>query len=259
MYHLSNAVVVLIVVVVVFGTTLAGLALGRRVGHRPGVREEVGAAQAALLGFIALLLTFGLTMAVGRYENRRGAVAEEANAIGTTYLRAQTLAEPERTTSMGLLRSYADLRLALSRAEPAGAAFNRAAAASETVQRDLWRLAGQALDAAPVDTAPRLYVESLNEMIDMHTTRLAALADVIPSPVIFVQLFGGAIALGVLAMYLGIVGRSAAAAVLAAAMVSVILLVIVDLDRPVRGFITVPTTPLSSVRASMDQAPAAGP
>ena len=85
------------------------------------------------------------------------------------------------------------------------------------------------------------------------------MADVIPSPVIFVQLFGGAIALGVLAMYLGIVGRSAAAAVLAATMVSVILLVIVDLDRPVRGFITVPTTPLSSLRASMDQPPAAGP
>ena len=56
--------------------------------------------QAALLGLVALILAFGLTMAVGRYDSRRAAVVDDANAIGTTYLRAQTLREPIRTASL---------------------------------------------------------------------------------------------------------------------------------------------------------------
>jgi hypothetical protein len=64
------------------------------------VREPFAALQAALLGVIGLILAFGLALAVGRYESRRAAVVEEANNIGTTYLRAQTLAEPFRTASL---------------------------------------------------------------------------------------------------------------------------------------------------------------
>ena len=54
----------------------------------------MGSLQTALLGFVGLILAFGLALAVGRYETRRAIVVAEANAIGTTYLRAQTLAEP---------------------------------------------------------------------------------------------------------------------------------------------------------------------
>ena len=47
--------------------------------------------QGALLGFMGLVLAFGLSLALGRYESRRAAVVDDANTIGTTYLRAQTL------------------------------------------------------------------------------------------------------------------------------------------------------------------------
>ena len=59
--------------------------------------------QGALLGFMGLVLAFGLSLALGRYENRRAAVVDDANAIGTTYLRAQTLSEPMRSRSLALL------------------------------------------------------------------------------------------------------------------------------------------------------------
>jgi len=108
-------------------------------------------------------------------------------------------------------------------------------------------------------SAPRLYVESLNTMIDMHTTRLAPLADVIPEQVLDVQLFGGAVALGVLAVYLRVVGRGGVIAIVTATMISIVLVVIADLDRPERGFIHVPATSLDNVRASMQQPPALGP
>ena len=54
-------------------------------GAQSGLKEPLGIVQAALVGLVALLLAFGLTMAVGRYQARRDAVVLEANAIGTTY------------------------------------------------------------------------------------------------------------------------------------------------------------------------------
>jgi hypothetical protein len=80
---------------VIFAATGVGMFLGRRVRHLSGsLREPFGVLQAALLGVVGLLLAFGLSLAVSRYEDRRSNVVSEANAIGTTYLRAQTLSEP---------------------------------------------------------------------------------------------------------------------------------------------------------------------
>src|SRR6185369_6654366 len=124
--------------------------------------------QAALLGFMGLILAFGLSLAVGRYEARRQAVVVEANAIGTTYLRAQTLDEPIRTQSLGLLVSYTDAELQLSHVRPGTGEAAKAIATASALQRPLWRLAAQAVREQPVATAPRLYEDSLNNMIDQQ-------------------------------------------------------------------------------------------
>jgi hypothetical protein len=135
-------------------------------------------------------------------------VVEEANAIGTTYLRAQALA-------------------------------------------------GQALDAAPTASAPRLYVESLNQMIDLQTVRVAGLNNRVPGAILVLEVAGAAVALGLLEFYLAILGRGVLAVLLAAALVTLLLLVTFDLDRPTRGLIRIPSTPLTDLRASMAQPPAA--
>ncbi len=161
--------------VIVFGATAVGLFVGRRLRHRSeALREPLAVLQAALLGVVGLILAFGLALAVGRYEGRRAAVVDDANAIGTTYLRAQTLAEPMRSQSLDLLKQYTDASLALSGAVPTSPDAVAAVAVESRIQRDLWRLAGQALVGAPTDSAPRLYVDSLNAMIDMQTVRVAA-------------------------------------------------------------------------------------
>src|SRR4051794_26798265 len=147
----------------------AGLVVGRRLAGHPEHREPFGVLQGALIGFMGLVLAFGLSLAVGRDESRRADVVEEANAIGTTYLRAQTLAEPIRTDSLALLRTYTDISISLSRTVPGSAAAARAVARSEQQERRLWALAGQALDGAPEASAPRLYVEALNDMFDAQS------------------------------------------------------------------------------------------
>jgi hypothetical protein len=213
--------------------------------------------EAALVGLVALLLAFGLSMAVGRYQSRRDAVVLEANAIGTTYLRAQTLAEPMRSQSLELLKQYGDERIALSESVPDTKRFDDAASKSVEIQNSLWALAGDALNRDPVASAPRLYVETLNEMIDAHTTRIAALDNRIPPPVLWLQILASALALGFLGMFLASHESGVFMALLAAGLVAVMLLVIFDLDRPERGLITIPDGPIVAVRASMDAPPAA--
>jgi hypothetical protein len=242
----------------VLGSTLLGIATGRRLrAHADALREPFGVLQAALLGLVALLLAFGLTMAVGRYDARRAAVVEQANAIGTTYLRAQTLREPLRGRSLEQLVRYTDSTIALSEAVPGSAASREAIAEGARLQRSLWRLAGEALSGSPSDSAPRLYVETLNEMIDMQTVQVSALNNRVPTSVLVVEVVGAAAALGLLALYLAILARGVLTVVLAAAFVSVLLLITFDLDRPVRGLVRVPDTPLVALRASMELPPAA--
>ena len=92
---------------VLLGATGLGIFLGHRVRHlSDSLKEPFGILQGALLGLVGLLLAFGLSLAVSRYEARRANVVSAANAIGTTYLRAQTLPEPIRSRSLDLLVSY---------------------------------------------------------------------------------------------------------------------------------------------------------
>ena len=172
-FRLNTWVLLLLLALIMVGATLAGLAFGRRVGTRSNnLREPLGILQGALIGFMGLVLAFGLSLAVGRYESRRGDVVTEANTIGTTYLRAQTLAEPLRTESLALLRSYTDTSIALAETVPDTASYRRELVTSSQYQNQLWALAGQALNDQPEASAPRLYVETLNEMFDAQSVRV---------------------------------------------------------------------------------------
>ncbi len=258
LFNLSSLALFLLVAAILFGATIIGILIGRSIGsRRDTLREPLTVVQAALVGLVALLLAFGLAMAVDRYQSRRAAVVSQANAIGTTYLRAQTPAEPMRSESMDLLKQYADAAIALGSTKPDSSAFEAASAAQVALEQQLWGLAGDSLKEAPQDSAPRLYAESLNEMIDAHTTRVASLDNRVPGPVLWVQLLAAALGLGMLGMLLASHDRGVFMALLATALVTVILLVIFDLDRPHRSLIKVPQAPLVSTRASMDLPPAA--
>ena len=248
----------LIIFGIVGAATAAGFLTGRYLReHEARLREPFGVLQAALLGLVGLLLAFGLSLALGRYEDRRAATVTEANAIGTSYLRSQLLAEPARGRSLRLWPQYADLALQVSREVPDSAAMRRTTAAQDVLQRRLWRLAGQAVGAAPLASAPRLYIENLNPTFDAQLARLSALNNRVPGAVLALEVFGAAVALGLLALHISLLGRGFVAMLAAAVLVTLLLLVIFDLDRPTRGLIKVPSTPLQSVRASMVPPPAA--
>ena len=247
----------------VFGLICAAMAVGHLLGRRwrvrsQSLREPFAILQTALLGVVGLLLAFGLALAMGRHETRRAAVVDDANAIGTTFLRAQTLAEPMRSRSLDLIERYTSTSIELSSSIPGSEPEEEAVAQGKRLQRELWALANDALVAAPQDSAPRLYVESLNEMIDMQTVRVSAVNNRVPPPVLTLELVGAAAALGLLACYMAILGRGVTALLLAAVLLTSLLLVTFDLDRPTRGVIRVPSAPLTTLHDSMLLPPAAG-
>jgi hypothetical protein len=257
-FSLSSWELGLLIFGVIGGAAAVGVAAGRVARSRAdSYREPIGVLQGALLGVVGLILAFGLSLAVGRYQDRRGDVVADANTIGTTYLRAQTILEPQRTASLDLLRRYNDLAIRLTYERPGSTALARTTAAQGAIQQQLWRLAGQSLNRSPTDSAPRLYVQTLNEMIDQQTVRVAGLNNRVPDAVLWLELIGAAFAVGLLGLHLATLGKGVVPVFAAAALVSLLVLVTFDLDRPTRGLIEVPAAPLLAQRATMSLPPAA--
>jgi len=258
--RLSSPALIVVLLAVIMGSSLAGLLVGRsRREHHHGLKESSGVLQGALLGFMGLVLAFGLSLALGRYEDRRADVVDDANTIGTTYLRAQTLSEPMRSQSLPLLVRYTDAETRLTDEIAGSDAAEETIAQGAALQDQLWALAGKAVNKDPTASAPRLYEDSLNAMIDQQTVRVAGLSNRVPTEVLLLELIGAAGAMFLVGLHVGLLGRSLTPLLLAAGLVTFLLFVNFDLDRPTRGFIEVPDSPLVALRASMDKPPAYEP
>src|SRR5256886_2989435 len=119
-FRLSTWELWLIIAGIVLGFVAMGYLAGRFLReHAETLREPVGIVQGAFFALVGLILAFGLTLAIGRYDSRRAAVVDDANAIGTTYLRAQTLAQPTRSNPLQRLRQPVHPSLRPSTAVPA--------------------------------------------------------------------------------------------------------------------------------------------
>jgi hypothetical protein len=256
-FTLNSLVLGIILTAIVFGATILGLWVGHRLRSRGDVhRESLSVLQGTMLGVVGLLLAFGLALAVGRYETRLLANVNDANAIGTAYLRAQTIAEPMRSESMRLMVDYTDAEILLATSVPGSAEAAAAADTGSALAQQLWTQAGRALAGDPTGSATRLYVESLNDMIDQQTVHVAALGNRVPSTVLFLEVLAAGAALGFLAAYLALLGRGIIPVLIGAGLVTALLFVTFDLDRPTRGLINVEPTALIAQRQAMDLPPA---
>jgi hypothetical protein len=156
---------------------LASLALegGYRFGRWRHARASdekeapVGAMVGSILGLLAFLLAFTFGLAASRFDARRQTVLEEANAIGTTYLRTKLLPEPQRTQTAKLLREYVDVRIGVVQEHKVADALKR----SEELQTLLWAEAVRASENKNgTAEMTALFVQSLNETINVHAKRV---------------------------------------------------------------------------------------
>ena len=206
----------------------------------------------SILGLMAFLLAITMGMASDRFDTRRGLVLAETNAIGTAYLRAGYLSEPASTESQALLREYVPHRIATSDPAQVAASIER----SEEIQAELWTIAEEVARTEGNDVVA-LYIESVNEVIDLHTTRVVAgVYSRVPPTILWLLVAGVILSLGLVGYNAGLDRRRSPliAIVLVVALGAVIWLV-VDLDRPQDGLIRTSQQPLIDLRERLESAP----
>jgi hypothetical protein len=223
-----------------------GFRLGRWWQDRtPDKKEEgpAGVIVGSLLALMAFLLAITMGMASDRYDTRRGLVLSEANSIGTTYLRAGFLPPSQAETSRELLREYVPLRIVTSESSATlGARLQR----SEEIHDELWAIVEEVARTTGSSDLLATYVESLNETIDLNTSRVTAgLYARVPETVVLLLFAGTLLALGMVGYTAGLAGkRSAFSAVVLAISLGAVLMLVVDMDRAQDGFLQTGQQPL---------------
>ena len=227
----------------------AGMCLAAFVSHRTGRRLverhpetkdwNTGTVDAAILSLLGLLTAFTFSSAYSRYDFRRQLIVQEVNAIGDAYLRLDLLSPEDQGPLRAKFREYAESRLKIWELLPDREAALAEHARSEEIQQAIWSDAISASKNAPHPDAGKLLLPALNEMIDITTTRLIAV-QAHPPLIIFLLL-------GVLSVAAaGIVGfgmvkaerLSYLHAIGFAAVVSFALFVILDIEYPRHGLVT---------------------
>jgi hypothetical protein len=243
----------------VCASSWCALEIGYRLGRWRHLRapEEketpVGAMVGSILGLSAFMLAFTFGLAASRFDERRHTVLDEANAIGTTYLRTRLLPEPQRTAIAGLLREYVDVRVR-------GIAEGKLAeliARSEELHESIWSeavKASQNKDSNSVLTG--LFLQSLNEMIDLHSRRvLVGIRSRVP-----ISIWAGLLTLGLLGLLavgyqagLSVTRRSPAMLAMVLAFAGVLFL-IAALDRGQEGLLRVSQEAMIDLQRTMQAA-----
>jgi hypothetical protein len=232
----------------------AGFRIGRRQAARrdDGVTSHLGVLQAAVLGLLGLLFGFSLSMAVSRFEARKGLVLEEANDLGTLWLRSQFLQPADRETMARLLREYVAARIEFHDAGlnevRLSAALNRA----DALQKELWTVATRVAAEQPTSLPARLFIETLNDVIDDYEKRRVALENHVPDIVVFLLFCNSVVALGFVAYGSGLNGRRRfGTTAIVAVLFSLVLTIILDIDRPRRGLVQVNQDSMLRLRESL--------
>jgi len=224
-----------------------GFRLGRWWQNRePGEQEgPTGVLVGSILALLAFLLAVTMGMASDRFDARRAIVLDEANAIGTTYLRAGYLPEPASSQIRELLRQYVPLRIRTSSSDDLQGDIQK----SQAILNQLWTIAEGVAKTTNQGDLVSTFIESLNDTIDLHETRVTAASARVPETVVLLLIIGSALTLGMVGFSAGLTRRRSllSAAVLIIALGAVITIV-VDLDRPREGFIQVSQQPLIDVQ-----------
>jgi hypothetical protein len=237
---------------------------GYRLGHwwqsrtsdeKQGPTAMIVGSLLALMGFL-LAITTG--MASDRFDKRRSLVLNEANSVGTTYLRAGYLPEPASSQIRDLLREYVPLRIV----ETADLADVRVRMArSVEIHAKLWSIAEELARTTPESDVLALFIVSLNETIDLHETRVTVgVYGRVPETVVLLLVLGSILTLSMVGYNAGLsLRRSPLSAVVLVLVLGAVITLVIDLDRPRDGFLKVDQQPLIDLQELVGALPPAIP
>lgn len=246
----------------VFAITIAVVLLGlAELGYRIGLRlfaakdearrSQIGGVQGAVLGLLGLLLGFTFSMAVNRYETRRDLVLQEANTVGTTWLRAGLLPEAHRGPVKALLRRFVDVRIEYQKVSDQPEKIAEGLRLSGELEAELWKHAEAAALEAPTPITAT-FIVTLNEMIDTDAERIAAHRNRIPEAVWLLLILVAAFGCLTSAYGSGAHGvRSAFTGAFLPLLITVVIVMIFDLLNTHQGFVGINQQPMLDLQQLM--------
>jgi len=222
------------------------LETGRRVGIRrlaqdpEGARQGLGVVEGAVFSLLGLLIAFTFSGAASRFDGRRQLIVEEANNIGTAWLRIDVLPSPAQPALRELFRQYLDSRLEMYRKLPEITAAKGELTRSLKLQGDIWSNAVEGCRNSGSGPTHALLLSALNSMFDIATTRIEAM-EIHPPLIIFGMLGVLSLAASLLAGYGMAGGRSRSWVHFFgfAAVMALTVYVIADIEYPRFGLFTV--------------------
>ncbi|WP_162058850.1 hypothetical protein [Undibacterium sp. KW1] len=255
MYGQSTALIVFLL--------LACMLIATELAYRNGLRKQmvandaaksqINTLQASMLGLLALLLSFAFSLALQRFDERNQSVVNEANAIGTTYLRTQLLPLSVREHTQTMLKQYIDLRVeegqvSLADVEKRDVLIKKTSQISD----QLWALAMKSVELDKSAVTTGMFVQSLNDTIDAFGKRDAGLQRHVPETVVLLLLITIIMTAATIGYASGLTGQRAVFATLALQiLISMAVFLTIDLDRPRRGFIQVSQLSMLNLQQSV--------
>ena len=237
--------------VAVWGGWVIGVRRYNRVGEDES--SSVGITIGALLSLLGFLLAFTFGMANNRFEERRQAVLEEANAIGTAYFRADVLTPAQQLVAQGLLREYVDVRLRAVTVHKTDEVIDELIAESERIQNVLWDISVDAARTTPT-AITGYFMASINDVIDVHSKRLVlGTKTTIPVEIWICLYLPAGFGLAGSGFHASSSGGNSVAPTLALVVAfAAVLTIITDLDNPLHGMMETDQSPLVGLRQAMD-------
>lgn len=216
-------------------------------------RAHVNGIQSAILGLLALLLAFTFSLALQRFDSHSEAVVDEANAIGTAFLRADLLPPPLRDEARIAISRYLDARVQEATVElPQHDTRDQLNASASIAQGAIWDIAVRATQSNTNALTPHLFVEAVNQLIDSFGKRSAALSRHVPGLVLallFVTLLLSGAIVGFTA---GVADHRPSLATYVLVLLMVVsVFIVLDLDRPRRGVIQVSHASLIELQSAV--------
>jgi hypothetical protein len=207
----------------------------------------------SMFALMGLVLAFTYSIGVNHYDANKKAVIMEANALSTAFLKANLVAEPGRTELKTKLLEYARTRTFRWGAYITNEERKIALRITLDQQAELWLATTHVVDQGDRGPISSSLVSAINDAIDAHTIRLAAILDKLPRVVIWMLLFLAAASLGVAGYNAGIQGRMSRFRMTALTLViGCLMLIILDFDRPGDGFIIADDSSIDNVIADME-------
>ncbi|WP_194851195.1 bestrophin-like domain [Nonlabens antarcticus] len=243
MYDINSAVIAIGLFIAIILANEIGIYFGEKFERKTDedAKSQSSSIQGGIIGMLALIIGFTFSMSVARYDNRAAAEVAEANAIGTTMLRTELLPGPDDRAADSLMSLYIDHRVESVKTDVTDEKIRKQQLdRTSDLQSQIWRVGIRAAEKAPNPVTTGYFVTSVNDMIDAQGKRNDILQRSVPATIYYLM-FVIFIFASVLTGYVSGLGKRnpRVPAIIMGFLISLMIFVIIDLDRPRRGMIAV--------------------